>query len=110
MSSLSQFVGPTTASFIARVTKSDGGARSTLILFQLRSGSGSARGSIAMHSPQAKVSHRRRQQKQRTCQIKVDSVRMSIRVPMRGAPFLPIVSRTHVFDLILDLTDAGSRH
>src|SRR5262249_24409557 len=41
MSSPCRFVGSTTASFIARATRPRGGARSTLILFQSRSGSGS---------------------------------------------------------------------
>ncbi len=86
-SSPSQFVGSTTASFIARVMRPRGGPRSTLILFQSRSGSGSTRGSMAMDSrQQAKASRRRSLQRQRTCQFKIERVRTTMRPPMWRAP------------------------
>ena len=96
MSSSSRFVACTTASFIARVMKPLGGTRSTLILFQLRSGSASTRGSMGVDSPQATASRRRRQQGQRTCQLKFDSMRTP-------------ASRTRVGDLLLVPTSGTAR-
>jgi hypothetical protein len=109
MSSPSRFVGSTTASFIARVTRPHGGARSTLILFQSRSGSGSTRGSRATNSPQATASRRRSQQGQRICQLKVHSMETSVRVARR-APLLKTPSKTQAGDFVLDLIDGGPRH
>jgi hypothetical protein len=63
---------PPTVSFIARVTKPRGGARFILILFRSRTGSGSTRGSIANSPQQAKASRRRRLQRHRTCQFKIE--------------------------------------
>src|SRR5262249_28720942 len=87
MSSPSQFVGSTTANFIARVTRPRGGTRSTLILFQSRSGSGSTRGSMAMNSPQAEAARRRRLRRSWTFQFKIGQVRTTMRAPMWRAPF-----------------------
>ena len=88
MSSPCRFVGSTTVSFIARATRPRGGARSTLILFQSRSGSGSTRGSMATNSrQQAKASRRRRVRRSWTCQFKVELVRTTMRAPMWRAPF-----------------------
>src|SRR5215813_13396701 len=72
MSSPCRFVGSTTASFIARVTRPRGGARSTLILFQSRSGSGSTRGSMATDSPPAKAPRRHRLRRNWTSLFKVE--------------------------------------
>ena len=88
MSSLSRFVGPTTASFIARVTRPRGGARSTSILFQSRSGSGSTRGRMAMNSPQAKALRRRRPHTSWTCQFKIKRVGTTMpRADVKSAVF-----------------------
>jgi hypothetical protein len=87
MSSPSRFVGSTTASFIARVTRLRGGASSPSILFQSRSSSGSTRGSMAMNSPQAKTSRRRRPRSRGTCQFKIELERTTLRAPMWRAPF-----------------------
>src|SRR5262252_3321683 len=82
MSSPSRFVGSTTANFIAKVTRPRGGTRSTLILFQSRSGSGSTRGSMAMNSPQAEAARRRTLRRNWTFQFKIGLVRTPMRAPM----------------------------
>jgi hypothetical protein len=107
MSSPSRFVGSTTASFIARVTRPHGGAGSTLILFPLRSGSGSTRGSMAMTSPQAKASRRRKVFRSKTRQFKIELAQTTMRMSMRRAPLLKTASRMRASDLVLDLIDGG---
>src|SRR5262249_2641878 len=99
MSSPSQFVGSTTANFIAKVTRPRGGTRSTLILFQSRSGSGSTRGSMAMNSPQAKASRRRTLRRSWTFQFKVGLVRTPMRAPM-SAPFPRTPTHLRADDLV----------
>jgi hypothetical protein len=61
---------------------------------------------MAMNSPEAKASHRRRQQRQWTCQLKVE-MRTSIRMPMRRVPFPKTASRTQAGNFVLDLIDGG---
>src|SRR5262249_33983867 len=100
MSSPSQFVGSTTANFIARVTRPRGGTRSTLILFHSRSGSGSTRGSMAMNSPQAEAAHRRTLRRSWTFQFKIGLVRTRMRAPLWRAPFPRTPTHLRADDLV----------
>jgi hypothetical protein len=94
-SSPSQFVGFITASCIAVVTRSPGGTRSTSILFQSRSGSGSTLGSMASSPWQAEASCRRRLRRHRTFHLKIEPVRTPINALMQRAlcPKMPTGSR-----------------
>jgi hypothetical protein len=64
-----------------------GGKSSILIRFQLRLGSGSTRGSMAMNSPKTETSRRLRLRRSWTCQFKIELVRTTKRAPMLRAPF-----------------------
>jgi len=57
----------------------DGGKSSILIRFQLRLGSGSTRGSMAMNSPQAEAARRLKLRRSWTCQFKIELVLTTIR-------------------------------
>jgi ERF superfamily len=80
-SSSSRFVGSTTASFIARVTKPRGGASSASILYRSRSSYGSTHGPMAMKSHQAKAS-RQRLRRRWTYPSKIEPIRTTIRAPL----------------------------
>src|SRR5262245_47332777 len=86
-SSPSQFVGLTTASFIARVMRPRGGASSASILYRSRSSYGSTHGLMAMNSHQAKASRHHRLRRGWTYPFKLEPVRITIRAQMRRAPF-----------------------
>src|SRR5262245_10753515 len=82
-----RFVGSTTASFIATVTKPRGGASSPSILYRSRSSYGSTHGPMAMNSHQAKASRHHRLRRSWTYPFKIEPVRTTIRALMRRAPF-----------------------
>jgi hypothetical protein len=65
------------------VTKPLGGGGSTSISFQLRSGDGSRRGSMASSPQQAKASRRRRLQRRPTCQLKIEQAQAVMQALIR---------------------------
>ena len=101
MSSPSRCVGSTTASFIARVTRPRGGARTTLILFQSRSGSGSTRGSMA-RPPRSVEASSLDLQPRRKRPSKGQPPRPLIQASMRGVPPAKLSMAAQANDLVFD--------
>src|SRR5262249_17910711 len=82
-----RFVGSTTASFIATVTRPRGGASSLSILYRSRSSYGSTHGPTALNSHQAKASRHHKLRRSWTCQFKVELLRTTMRAPLWKVPF-----------------------
>jgi hypothetical protein len=106
MSSPSRCVGSTTASFIARVTRPRGGARTTLILFQSRSGSGSTRGSMA-RPPRSMEASSLDLQPRRKRPSKGQPPRPLIQASMRGVPPAKLSMAAQANDLVFRQVEAN---
>src|SRR5262249_46475286 len=104
MSSPSRFVGSTTASFIARVTRPRGGTISPSILYGSRSSYGSTRGSMARPSRSVEALSLGLQPQQKRPR-KAPPARPLIQASVRGAPPAKLPMAAQANDLVS--TDRG---